>query len=74
MMPSQEIMVNGKIPVQWDGQIAACKKCGASIGFGVTKNGKHMPFDVSDPKHTSHFGTCPYAGEFRRMKKPSSGE
>lgn len=74
MISAQTIMVNGNIEVIWDGRIVPCKKCGASIGFGVTLSGKRMPFDVNDPAHTSHFGTCPYAGEFRHTKKPSSGD
>lgn len=53
-----------------------CRSCGAEIVFLRTRTGSRMPVDAEtveegeelfDPKrHTSHFATCPQAGEHRR--------
>jgi hypothetical protein len=58
------IMVNGNVEVSWDGAVALCKGCGGKIGWGFTKNGKRMPFDIVDNK--SHFATCPNAASFKK--------
>lgn len=58
---------------------ARCKRCGASIVFLPTANGKQMPvnadtvahdqayFDIK--LHRSHFADCPGAAAFRRPTK-----
>ena len=46
--------------------ISACRKCGKSIIWGKTRNGKSIPIDVpeegevSAEVYVSHFATCPH--------------
>jgi hypothetical protein len=48
---------------------AECRSCGAPILWCITVKGKKMPVDVpaveGEPT-TSHFATCPQAGEWRK--------
>lgn len=56
--------------------ITSCRSCEADIVWLRTRAGKNMPVDADtvepedtefDPeKHTSHFATCPQAGQHRR--------
>jgi len=63
-----ELKVNGNIPVIWDGRASRCKKCNASIGWGITKNNKKMPFNLVEHIYESHWSTCPNADDFRRVE------
>lgn len=55
-----------------------CKSCGAAIWWTWTRDGKRMleldAYDATDPAHqrrnryTSHFATCPNAGQHRRAR------
>jgi hypothetical protein len=55
--------------------MATCRGCGAEIVW-LELNGKNHPCDLPSLRviyqghlveaHTSHFATCPKAGEFRR--------
>jgi len=67
-MSKTTVMVNGKIPVEWDGRVVNCRGCGKWIGWGVTKNGKNIPFDHGDENFTSHWATCPNSNQFRLNK------
>lgn len=60
------VMVNGRIPVEWDGRVVKCKGCGKWIGWGVTESAKKMPFDHGDESFTSHWATCRKADRFRK--------
>ena len=62
----KKIFINDKIPVLWDGRTTKCKKCTATIGFGVTKNGKKMPFDIHSETNEAHWATCPFADQFKK--------
>lgn len=46
--------------------VAKCRSCGASIQWIKTTKGKNMPVNADG---TSHFATCPQAGNWRRGKK-----
>ena len=48
-----------------EGDKGACRGCGAAIIWGRTKKGKICPYNLDG---TSHFGTCPKAGDFSRKK------
>ena len=50
-----------------EGVMPACRGCGASVTFVITKNGKRMP---TDPDGTSHFATCAQAARFKKPKVP----
>lgn len=46
-----------------------CRSCGEVILWCVTAKGKKMPVDVPDEPGaptTSHFATCPEAGQWRK--------
>lgn len=47
---------------------AECRSCGAPIIWCTTAKGKKMPVDVqeNDEPTTSHFATCPQAGQWRK--------
>lgn len=48
---------------------AECRSCGAPVLWCVTRNGKKMPVDlptVPEEATTSHFATCPEAGQWRK--------
>lgn len=46
-----------KYQLLWDGQRAICNRCGANIGWGLSRNKKFIPFDVSGSGKT-HWDTC----------------
>lgn len=56
-----------------------CRTSGKELVWMKTASGKNMPVDseTAEPgdelfnskKHTSHFATCPQAGEHRRVKR-----
>jgi len=43
--------------------VSPCRGCGQSVAWITTKAGKLMPVDDDG---TSHFATCPKAGQFRK--------
>lgn len=47
-----------------------CRSCGAPIGWWITPLKNRAPFD---PDGTSHFATCPTAGDWRRRKQKGAG-
>lgn len=48
-----------------EGELGACRGCGAQVWWRKTKNGRSAPFDANGD---SHFSSCPKAGEFRRPR------
>lgn len=42
---------------------SACRSCGASVMWVLTKRGKRAPLN---PDGTSHFATCPQAASWRK--------
>jgi len=50
----------------------SCRKCGTSILWAKTlKNQKPIPIKLDEQgKWISHFADCPYAKEFRKVRKP----
>ena len=58
---------NGKIiRVTEDGE-GECRSCGETIVWCFTAKGRKMPVDVpmDGAPTSSHFATCPHAGEWR---------
>lgn len=51
-----------------DGDHSECRSCGEPIIWCLTAKGKKMPVDVPDDDGptTSHFATCPDAGQWRK--------
>lgn len=49
----------------FDGQPSRCRSCGAEVWWARMSSGRSMP--VNRDK-TSHFATCPQAGQWRRGK------
>lgn len=57
-----------------------CTGCGGRMIYLRTRTGSRMPVDAETvaeddhifdhKRHTSHFATCPKAGDFRRPRKP----
>lgn len=59
-------------------RIVRCRSCRAMIIWFRTPAGKNMPVDadtvlpedqeLEQPRHVSHFSTCPNAGQHRRSR------
>lgn len=66
------------IPASVHPRTIPCRSCGAPMVWLRAKSGKAMPVnaDTAQPedrefdhtRHTSHFATCPQAGQHRRSR------
>ena len=73
----KQVLINGKIEAIWDGRTCKCRHCYATIGFGLTRNMKRLPFDIfkfrqDSPVNEAHWSTCPGADRFRKQKNIKS--
>lgn len=71
-LTTEQMLASGwsRAETKHPGESSRCRSCKAEIEWFVSKNGKHVPFDVVDPGDTaaarvSHFATCPNADEHR---------